>query len=197
MARKKRSKLPTGLSRSLLLFARKANYWLIARFAMAALWSLRKLPADKALDFAAWVAKKIGPRFGRHRTAVDNLRRAYPEKSPEEIDAIAMEMWDNMARLAAEYIFLDQLFDFDPDDRSAGRVQIVGEELHPMGRVKDFAPYASKILSSGAQAVITGNWGNDLTLLVKAAREAGFNGTFYTFYGNALGAPAAIGAGGP
>ena len=72
-------------------------------------------------------------------------------------------------------------------------VEIVGDELHPMGKVKDFAPYASKILASGAQAVFTGNWGNDLTLLVKAAREAGFNGTFYTFYGNALGAPAAIG----
>jgi len=72
-------------------------------------------------------------------------------------------------------------------------VQVVGDELHPLGRVKDFAPYASKIMASGAQAVITGNWGNDLTLLVKAAREAGFNGTFYTFYGNALGAPAAIG----
>ncbi|MDR6537872.1 branched-chain amino acid ABC transporter substrate-binding protein [Variovorax soli] len=72
-------------------------------------------------------------------------------------------------------------------------VQIVGEELHPMGRVKDFAPYASKILASGAQVVVTGNWGSDLTLLVKAAREAGFNGSFYTFYGNALGAPAAIG----
>ena len=72
-------------------------------------------------------------------------------------------------------------------------VRIVGEELHPIGRVKDFAPYASKILASGAQAVVTGNWGNDLTLLVKAAREAGFNGSFYTFYGNALGAPAAIG----
>jgi len=75
-------------------------------------------------------------------------------------------------------------------------VQIVGDELHPMGRVKDFAPYASKIIASGAQAVITGNWGNDLTLLVKAAREAGFNGSFYTFYGNALGAPAAIGEAG-
>lgn len=72
-------------------------------------------------------------------------------------------------------------------------VQIVGDELHPMGRVKDFLPYAAKIKASGAQAVITGNWGNDLTLLVKAARDAGFDGTFYTFYGNALGAPAAIG----
>ncbi|KPU96188.1 ABC transporter permease [Variovorax paradoxus] len=75
-------------------------------------------------------------------------------------------------------------------------VRIVGEELHPMGRVKDFAPYAVKIKASGAQAVITGNWGNDLTLLVKAAREVGFDGKFYTFYGNALGAPAALGEAG-
>ena len=72
-------------------------------------------------------------------------------------------------------------------------VRIAGDELHPIGRVKDFAPYASKIVASGAQAVLTPNWGNDLTLLVKAAREAGFEGKFYTFYGNALGAPAALG----
>jgi len=72
-------------------------------------------------------------------------------------------------------------------------VKIVGDELHPMARVKDFAPYAAKIKASGAQAVLTGNWGNDLTLLVKAAQEVGFNGKFYTFYGNALGAPTAIG----
>ena len=72
-------------------------------------------------------------------------------------------------------------------------VQVVGDELHPMGRIKDFLPYASKIKASGAQAVITGNFGNDLTLLVKAAKEVGFEGKFYTFYGNALGAPAAIG----
>ncbi len=75
-------------------------------------------------------------------------------------------------------------------------VTVVGEELHPLGRVKDFLPYAIKIKASGAQAVITGNWGNDLTLLVKAAREVGYDGKFYTFYGNALGAPAAIGEAG-
>ena len=72
-------------------------------------------------------------------------------------------------------------------------VAVVGDELHAVGRVKDFAPYAVKIKASGAQAVITGNWGNDLTLLVKAARDVGYEGSFYTFYGNALGAPAAIG----
>ncbi len=72
-------------------------------------------------------------------------------------------------------------------------VQVVGDELHPMMRVKDFAPYAAKIKASGADAVITGNFSNDLTLLVKAAKEVGFDGKFYTFYGNALGAPAAMG----
>ncbi len=72
-------------------------------------------------------------------------------------------------------------------------VQVVGDELHPLLRVKDFAPYAAKIKASGAHAILTGNFSADLTLLVKAAREAGFEGKFYTFYGNALGAPAAIG----
>jgi branched-chain amino acid transport system substrate-binding protein len=72
-------------------------------------------------------------------------------------------------------------------------IEIVGEELHALGRVKDFLPYVQKIKASGAQAVVTGNWGNDLTLLIKAAREAGVDARFYTFYGNALGAPAAIG----
>ena len=75
-------------------------------------------------------------------------------------------------------------------------IRIAGEELHPLLRIKDFAPYIAKIKASGAQTVITGNFSADLTLLVKAAKEAGFDGKFYTFYGNALGAPSAIGESG-
>jgi branched-chain amino acid transport system substrate-binding protein len=71
-------------------------------------------------------------------------------------------------------------------------IQIVGDELHPLARVKDFIPYAVKIKQSGAQAVLTGNFGNDLTLLVKAAKEVGYTGKFYTFYGNALGVPGVL-----
>ncbi len=72
-------------------------------------------------------------------------------------------------------------------------IAIVGDTFDPIGRVKDFAPYIEKIRASGADTVITGNWGNDLTLLVKAAREQGLNVKFYTFYGNSLGTPAALG----
>lgn len=52
-------------------------------------------------------------------------------------------------------------------------IEIVGEDLHPIGKVKDFAPYAAKIRASGADAVVTGNWANDLSLLVRALDESG------------------------
>ncbi|AYB51200.2 branched-chain amino acid ABC transporter substrate-binding protein [Ralstonia solanacearum] len=75
-------------------------------------------------------------------------------------------------------------------------IAIAGEVLHPIGKVKDFAPYVARIAASGADTVITGNWGNDLTLLVKAARDAGLKARFFTFYGNSLGAPGAMGEAG-
>ena len=75
-------------------------------------------------------------------------------------------------------------------------IRIVGDELHPMGQVKDFAPYVAKIKASGAEAVVTGNWGNDLALLIRAARQAALDVRFYTFYAGSLGAVTAIGEAG-
>jgi len=72
-------------------------------------------------------------------------------------------------------------------------VQIVGEDLHPIGKVKDFAPYIAKIKASGADTVVTGNWGNDLALLIKASKDAGPKVEYYTFYAFATGTPSAIG----
>ena len=75
-------------------------------------------------------------------------------------------------------------------------VEIVGDDLHPLGKVKDFAPYVSKIKSSGADSVITGNWGNDLALLVKAGKEAGLKVDYYTYYTGAGGVVTALGEAG-
>lgn len=72
-------------------------------------------------------------------------------------------------------------------------IQIVGDELHPLGKIKDFSPYVAKIKATGADTVITGNWGNDMALLVKASREAGFTPDFYTYYAGGLGTPPALG----
>ena len=75
-------------------------------------------------------------------------------------------------------------------------IQIVGDELIPLGKVKDFAPYVAKIRSAGADSVLTGNWGNDLSLLIKASNEAGLKATYYTLLGAFFGTPGAIGPAG-
>ena len=74
-------------------------------------------------------------------------------------------------------------------------IEIVGEDLHPLAQVRDFAPYIAKIKASGADSVITGNWGSDLALLVKAANEGGYNGKFFTYYTGVTGTPTALGQG--
>jgi len=75
-------------------------------------------------------------------------------------------------------------------------IQIVGDELHPLLKVTDFSPYIAKIKASGADAVVTGNWGADLSLLVKAAVEAGYQGKFFTYYAGVTGTPTALGTNG-
>lgn len=75
-------------------------------------------------------------------------------------------------------------------------VTVVGDDLHPIGKIKDFAPYAAKIKQSGADAIVTGSWGQDLTLLVKALNDAGLKLPMYTYYANVTGTPTVLGAAG-
>ncbi len=75
-------------------------------------------------------------------------------------------------------------------------VQFVGDDLHPLGKVKDFAPYIAKIKASGADAVLTSNWGNDLSLLVRAAQDAGLPALLFALNAAAIGTPTAIGPAG-
>jgi branched-chain amino acid transport system substrate-binding protein len=75
-------------------------------------------------------------------------------------------------------------------------IEIVGDDLHPLAKIKDFAPYVTKINASGADAVVTGNWGTDLTLLIKASEESGLRAQFYLLGTGLKGVPTAIGKAG-
>ncbi len=75
-------------------------------------------------------------------------------------------------------------------------IKIVGDELHPLQKVQDFSPYVAKIKASGADTVITGNWSNDMVLLVKAGKDAGLKVGWETFYGGSPGTVTAIGEAG-
>lgn len=80
--------------------------------------------------------------------------------------------------------------------RKRADVKIAGEDLVPLGQVKDFAPYVAKIKQSGADTIVTGNWGADLTLFVKALNDAGLKLPMYTYYSQVTGTPTALAAGG-
>ena len=73
-------------------------------------------------------------------------------------------------------------------------IEIVGDDFVPIAQVRDFAPYVAKIRSSGADTVITSNWGSDLTLLFKAAKDNGLNINFYTMNANNPGTPQQMGS---
>jgi branched-chain amino acid transport system substrate-binding protein len=83
----------------------------------------------------------------------------------------------------------------DAIKRKRPDVQIAGEELHPIGQVKDFAPYVAKIKAAGADTIVTGNWGTDMTLLVKAMNDAGMKTPLYAYYAGVSGTPTALAAG--
>lgn len=120
-----------------------------------------------------------------------------------KLEALTNYMKDNKAIknvyvLGQNYSFGQQVSKYTASMLAAKRpdIKIVGNELHPLGQVKDFAPYIAKMVAAGADTVVTGNWGPDLALLIKAAKDAGYKGNFYTFYAGVIGTPAAIGEAG-
>ncbi len=117
-----------GITR-LVIALNRAKDWLIATIVLSLLKLISLLPANKAIGFVDRVARRIGPMTSRHRLALANLERAFPDKTDDERQQIALDMWGNMARLAAEYVFLDQIFDFDPDATEPGRIEVEGIDI--------------------------------------------------------------------
>ncbi|MDR9760913.1 lipid A biosynthesis lauroyl acyltransferase [Rhizobium redzepovicii] len=110
----------------IVLALRHFQQWLVAQVMFGFLNVLKLFPADGAIRFADRMTRRLGQRTRRHKLMLLNLRNAFPEKSQAEIEEIALASWGNMGRLAAEYVFLDQLFDYDPANAEPGRVEVSG-----------------------------------------------------------------------
>lgn len=112
----------------IVLKARQFQQWSAAQLIFALLSVLKLFPADGSIRFADRAMRWLGPKIGRHKLILKNLREAYPEKDEAEIERIAIASWGHIGRLAAEYVFLDKLFDFDPENPDAGRIEVEGVE---------------------------------------------------------------------
>ncbi|WP_342152447.1 lipid A biosynthesis lauroyl acyltransferase [Methylorubrum sp. SB2] len=91
-------------------------------------WFARALGTDRASDLGGRITRTLGPRLPSHRTAMDNLRAAYPGREEAQLQAIALQAWDNLGRTGAEYAHLDTIFDHDPADPASQRMDVRGAE---------------------------------------------------------------------
>lgn len=112
----------------LLLRLKRAGDFVVAQILFAILRILRLFPAEAGLAFADRVSRLVGPLTPRHRLAKDNLRQAFPEHDEAWVEKTARANWGQMGRIAAEYVFLDDLFDFDPERPGEGRIEVEGIE---------------------------------------------------------------------
>lgn len=100
--------------------------WLFAQLVLGILRLMRLMPAEAAISVGGRGARILGPYLPHSRTARDNLRHAFPDLPAEKVEALLADAWDNLGRTAVEYVFLDRIFDFDPEHPGSGRIEVEG-----------------------------------------------------------------------
>jgi len=102
--------------------------WLLAQLIFVFLKTLRLIPMDSAARVFERFARWLGPKTSRHKVALENLERAFPEKSIDEREQIASDSWAQTARTVLEYGYLDKIFDLDENNLGAGRIEVKNAE---------------------------------------------------------------------
>src|SRR5215475_156417 len=108
--------------RTAKLRLRRATDKTLGLLTAGGLKAIRLTDPNKLGDFASWAMRRIGPKRREHLIGRENLKMAFPEKSPEEIEQILEGVWDNLGRVAAEIAHLDRLWDYDLTRKTRGRM---------------------------------------------------------------------------
>jgi KDO2-lipid IV(A) lauroyltransferase len=129
-----------------------AAHAVLGAVTVSALRGLRLFDPKKTANFGARAARRIGPLLREHRIGRDNLRAAFPDKTPDEIDAILIGAWENLGRFAGEFAHLDRVWDYDAEHPEKSRIEL------PQATIAIF----DKLLSDGKGALVfsahLGNW---------------------------------------
>jgi KDO2-lipid IV(A) lauroyltransferase len=129
-----------------------AAHAVLGGFAVAVLRGVRRFDPGKTANFGARTARLIGPLMPEHRIGRDNLRAAFPEKTPEEIEAILVKVWENLGRFGGEFAHLDRVWDYDVEHPEKSRIEL------PEATIAMF----DKLIKDGKGALVfsahLGNW---------------------------------------
>ncbi|HLO77948.1 MAG TPA: ABC transporter substrate-binding protein [Magnetospirillum sp.] len=112
----------------------------------------------------------------------------YVQTAPTQVAALVQAMKDD-GKLGTRVFAVNQNYSWGQDveaaikaNAAAGGYQVIDSILHEVNRIQDFNPIVAKIGAAKPDTVITGNWSNDLLLLMKAAGEANLKVRFGTTF---------------
>ena len=136
-------------------------------------WLARMLGTERASRCGGAIVRTVGPFLPAHRTAMANLRAAYPEKDEAAIRALAREAWDNLGRTGAEYAHLHTLFDVDPADPASQRMEVEGasyfEDLRDDG--KPGLIFAAHLANWELPAICAARYGLEATAIFRPPND--------------------------
>lgn len=113
-------RLPRRITRAL----KPVAHAVLGAVAVNILRGVRRFDPQKTANFGARTLRLLGPMLREHRIGRNNLRAAFPEKTPAEIDAILMKVWDNLGRVGGEFAHLDRVWNYDPERPLEGRIEL-------------------------------------------------------------------------
>jgi KDO2-lipid IV(A) lauroyltransferase len=168
------------MKRRLRRGAKSAGEALSGALAVGLLDGLRLVNPDRMANFAGWLMRRLGPLLPEHKLGRANLAAAFPEKSPAEIGAILMGVWENLGRVGAEFAHLDRLWDYDPTHpERRGRVELAGPDIERFERLKaDGKPaliFAAHLANWELPAVCAATNGLDSAILYRRPNVAGID----------------------
>lgn len=149
--------------------------WIVVRALVAV---LRAIGPDRSSDLAGRAARWFGPKLSNSRIARTNLKASFPEKSDEEIGEIVRGVWENLGRVAGEFIHLPKMWDYDPDKPNTGRIEFTPRTAELYNLLRDDGKPAIFVSAHLANwelpAVAAFAHGLDTAVVYKAPTNRGF-----------------------
>ncbi len=111
----------------------------LGRMVKYLLAALRRTNPERASDMCGAITRRMGPLLPAHRVGRANLRAAFPDKDAIWIETTLRAAWENLGRVAGEYVHLGSLWDYDPAQPNSGRI-ITDDEQIFIGLQNDAQP---------------------------------------------------------
>jgi Kdo2-lipid IVA lauroyltransferase/acyltransferase len=183
--------------RTTLAFLAKPLEWITLTLVQLLFAFLRLLGAERSSDLGGWLMRTVGPLLPAHRTALANIRAAFPEMAELRIKEIAAGAWENLGRTGAEYAHLGTLFDWDQHNPDAGRVLVDGiahfEALRDDG--KPGIIFSAHLGNWELPAICAATYGLDTTAVFRAPNNPAARRIVHSIRSGTMGGLAAAGPG--